>query len=95
MCLKAVLAHREQGERGEGRHWIAYLKVQNIWWKTDSASAHILQGDQGFAKEKEKVTNQGDWLTHVSRSGGKGASPNCETPCRVGYLVALVHNHPW
>ena len=28
-------------------------------------------------------------------SGGKGASPNCETPCRVGYLVALVHNHPW
>ena len=45
MCLKAVLAHREQGERGEGRHWIAYLKVQNIWWKTDSASAHILQGD--------------------------------------------------
>ena len=37
--------HREQGERGEGRHWIAYLKVQNIWWKTDSASAHILQGD--------------------------------------------------
>ena len=38
-------ASREQGERGEGRHWIAYLKVQNIWWKTDSASAHILQGD--------------------------------------------------
>ena len=34
-----------RGERGEGRHWIAYLKVQNIWWKTDSASAHILQGD--------------------------------------------------
>ena len=41
MCLKAVLAHREQG----GRHWIAYLEVQGIWWKVDSARVQILQSD--------------------------------------------------
>lgn len=41
MCLKAVLAHREQG----GRHWIAYLEVRGTWWKVDSARVQIVQSD--------------------------------------------------
>ena len=41
MCLKAALAHREQG----GRHWIAYLEVHGTWWKVDSARVQIVQSD--------------------------------------------------
>ena len=41
MSLKAVLADREQG----GRHWIAYLEVQGIWWKVDSGRVQIVQSD--------------------------------------------------
>ena len=41
--LVAVLAHSGGGSLGQGGHWVAFRRVQGVWWCLDSTVNNIMQ----------------------------------------------------